>query len=154
MSKRSGNSVDIWQRSREENTVGNIPNIGNKWNPYLILVCLCKSTSHKTHMYNSNVRQRCGSGQKVLGLSSLTVVSPLFRFISPFGCNRNYPSWNLKIQNLLLIDFACNSKKQSPQKCLCRIGYHPSNYIIEDLGHSRSLSLMGYPLEKLFRCCF
>ena len=32
----------------------------------------------------------------------------------------------------------------SPQKFLCTIGYHPNNYIIEDLGH------MGYSLEKMF----
>ena len=45
--------------------------------------------------------------------------------------------------NLLSIDFPFKSKQKSPQKFLCTIGYHPNNYIIEDLGHS-----WGAPLEK------
>ena len=37
------------------------------------------------------------------------------------------------------------------QKFLCTIGYHQTNYIIEDLGHSWAT---GYPIEKLLGCYF
>ena len=42
--------------------------------------------------------------------------------------------------NLRSIDVPFKSKK-STQKCLCTIGCHRNNYIIEDLGHSWGTSL-------------
>ena len=45
--------------------------------------------------------------------------------------------------NLLSIDFPFKSPKKTPKKLLCTIGYHPNNYIVEDLGHS-----WGTPLKN------
>ena len=38
--------------------------------------------------------------------------------------------------NLISIDFPFEFQKKNAPKVLCTIGYHPNNYIIEDLGHS------------------